>query len=222
MSFDTLAPHYRWMEHLLAGEKLQSCRTAHLDSIEIPRRALLVGEGNGRFLRAFVERFPKTEITCIDASARMLDVAKAALKSAAHVTYLHSDILEPPLQNNHFDLIVTNFFLDCFPPDQLAPVINKLAAAATPQATWLLADFCEAPGALKKARSKLILSSMYLFFRVATKLPARHLTNPDDLLRQHGFELIDRRRFEWDLLHADLWRRRVRPNLHGELRIDLS
>lgn len=214
MSFDTLAPHYRWMERVLAGEKLQKCRTAHLANIEPPQRALLVGEGNGRFLRAFVERFPKTEITCIDASVRMIDAAKAALRSAARVSYLHSDILEAPLPENHFELIVTNFFLDCFPPDQLARVITKLAAAATSDANWVLADFCEALSGLKKGRSKLILSSMYLFFRVAAKLPARRLTQPDDLLRQHGFELIDRRRFEWDLLHADLWRRRVRPNLH--------
>jgi SAM-dependent methyltransferase len=214
MSFDTLAPHYRWMERVLAGDKLQKCRTAHLQSIDAPQRALLVGEGNGRFLRAFVERFPSTEITCIDASGRMLDVAKAGLNSAARVAYLPSDIFETPLQQNHFDLIVTNFFLDCFPPDQLAPVVTKLAAAASSEATWLLADFCEAPGGLKKARSKLILSSMYLFFRFATKLPAHRLINPDELLRNNGFELINRRRFEWDLLHADLWRRAVRPNLH--------
>lgn len=214
MSFDTLAPHYCWMERVLAGEKLQQCRTAHLDSIRAPQRALLIGEGNGRFLRAFAQRFPKTEITCFDASARMLEVAKASLNSATLVTYLHSDILEAPVQNNHFDLIVTNFFLDCFPPDQLASVIAKLAATATSEATWLLADFCEAPGGLKKARSRLILSSMYLFFRYATKLPAHRLTNPDELLRNNGFELIARRRSEWDLLHADLWRRAVRPNLH--------
>lgn len=214
MSFDTLAPHYRSMERVLAGDKLQKCRTAHLDSIDTPRRALLVGEGNGRFLRAFVERFPQPEITCIDASARMLDVAKTALNSGAHVTYLHSDILEAPLQAHHFDLIVTNFFLDCFPPHQLARITTKLAAAATSEAIWLLADFCEAPSGLKKVRSKLILSSMYLFFRFAAKLPARRLTSPDDLLLENGFELTDRRRFEWDLLHADLWRRSVRPNLH--------
>jgi hypothetical protein len=214
MSFDRLAPHYRWMERVLAGDKLQTCRTVHLPNITPPQRALLVGEGNGRFLGAFNQRFPNCEILCIDASGQMLDAAKRALKPTAHVTYLHSDIVEASLPQDHFDLIVTNFFLDCFPPDQLARVITRLSGAATSHATWLLADFCEAPYGVKKARSKLILSSMYLFFRLATKLPARRLTSPDYLLRGNGFELIDRRRFEWDLLHADLWRWGVRPNLH--------
>ena len=29
-SFDLLAPHYRWMEFVLAGRKLQECRTVFL------------------------------------------------------------------------------------------------------------------------------------------------------------------------------------------------
>jgi ubiquinone/menaquinone biosynthesis C-methylase UbiE len=211
MSFDTLAPHYRWMERVLAGEKLQACRTAHLRNIDPPHRALLAGEGNGRFLGAFAAQFPKTEITCLDASHQMLDHAKSAVTTTQPVTFLHADIPETQLPENHFDLIVTNFFLDCFPPDQLARVIDKLARSATLQATWLLADFCQAPRGWKKLRTQWILASMYFFFRLATDLPARRLTPPDGLLRENAFELISRSHFEWQLLHADLWRRAIRP-----------
>ncbi|HXC98086.1 MAG TPA: hypothetical protein VN048_02010, partial [Verrucomicrobiae bacterium] len=35
--FDLLAPHYRWMEWLLAGPKLHRCRTAFLPAIPPPR-----------------------------------------------------------------------------------------------------------------------------------------------------------------------------------------
>ena len=54
MSFDHLAPHYRWMEWLLAGSKPQRCRTTFLDTLPTARHALLLGEGNGRFLREFL------------------------------------------------------------------------------------------------------------------------------------------------------------------------
>src|SRR5947207_3033135 len=50
MSFDLLAPHYRWMEFLLAGEKLHRGRTAFLDLIPPPEKILLAGEGHGRCL----------------------------------------------------------------------------------------------------------------------------------------------------------------------------
>src|SRR5690349_9347963 len=72
MSFDVLAPHYRWMEFVLAGEKLQRCRTAFLDSTGGAKNILILGEGNGRFLLECRRKFPDGQITCVDASARML------------------------------------------------------------------------------------------------------------------------------------------------------
>src|SRR5712671_6722984 len=50
VNFDVLARHYRWMELVLAGEKLQRCRTAFLGEIPAARNILLLGEGHGRCL----------------------------------------------------------------------------------------------------------------------------------------------------------------------------
>lgn len=67
MSFDRLARHYRWMEAVLAGQTLQRARTAWLANVGTPRRALLAGEGNGRFLEAAVLALPTTRFLCVDA-----------------------------------------------------------------------------------------------------------------------------------------------------------
>src|SRR4051812_20630121 len=82
VSFDVLAPHYRWMELLLAGEKLQRCRTAFLKEVADARDVLIVGEGHGRFLVECRRRLPDARITCVDASERMLEVARARLRRA--------------------------------------------------------------------------------------------------------------------------------------------
>src|SRR5215469_5978584 len=71
MSFDVLAPHYRWMEFVLAGKKLQRCRTAFLSQVADRQNVLLVGEGNGRFLVECRRSLKNARITCVDASARM-------------------------------------------------------------------------------------------------------------------------------------------------------
>jgi ubiquinone/menaquinone biosynthesis C-methylase UbiE len=207
MSFDLLAPHYRWMERVLAGGKLQRCRTEFLSRIAPPKHALLVGEGNGRFLSEFVRQFPQTQATCLDASAKMLEEAKRAHASNTNIRFVHADIFtwDPPL--GAFDLIVTNFFLDCFGPEQLAQVVPKLASAASPDAIWLLSDFCEPPAGWRKWRARWILQSMYLFFRFVTKLPARRLTPPDPFLNAIGFRLIERSCHDWGLLHSDYWSR---------------
>jgi ubiquinone/menaquinone biosynthesis C-methylase UbiE len=206
MSFDMLAPHYRWMERVLAGQKLQRCRTEFLPKIPAPKRALLMGEGHGRFLSDFVKRFPNSEVVCVDASEKMLAQAQRSITDAAKIEFVAADILDWKPQKE-FDLIVTNFFLDCFTAEQLTIVIKKLADAAPAEANWLVADFCEPATGWKKWRARWILASMYLFFRFATNLPASHLTPPDGFLAQNGFVLQKRAYYDWGLLHADLWRR---------------
>jgi hypothetical protein len=83
--------------------------------------------------------------------------------------------------------------------------LPSLAAAAAPEARWLLADFQEPAAGFAKWRARAILEVMYLFFRWAAALPASELTAPDSLLAQCGFKLRERRIFEWGLLHSDLW-----------------
>ena len=156
MSFDTLAPFYWAMEFFTAGEKLQRCRTAFLAEIPVPGKILLAGEGHGRFLPECVRRFPEAEIVMVDISARMLEIARIKVPPE-RVEFVCADFLEWDGPRGEFDLIVTNFFLDCFPKDQLAEVVAKLGNMATPEANWLLADFEIAPTPLAGLRSRAIV-----------------------------------------------------------------
>jgi ubiquinone/menaquinone biosynthesis C-methylase UbiE len=211
MGFDFLARHYRWMEWLLAGGKLQRCRTAFIRDIPPPRHVLMPGEGNGRCLIEMLRAFPAARFTCVDASAKMLACARTrvlahGLEDAA-VEFIHANALDWQPPAARFDLLVTHFFLDCFRAGQLATLVPRLAAAATPDARWLLADFREPASGLAKWRARWILRAMYFFFRRMTRLPARHLTPPDRFLQRSGFTLRERRLSDWGLLHGDLWER---------------
>ena len=213
MNFDTLAPHYRWMEWLLAGGKLQRCRVAFLSEVQHARNVLLLGEGNGRFLTSFVQANRTARITVVDASLEMLRQAQrriaslAAEGAAGRVQYVHADVFSwsPPKQR--FDLIATNFFFDCFRADQLATLIPQLAASATTNARWLVSDFQIPARGFVHWRARCIVTLMYQFFRTVTRLPARAITPIDSLLQNAGFQLCARRVSEWGLLHTDLWQR---------------
>ncbi len=209
MSFDLLAPHYRWLEFVLAGGKLQRCRTAFLHEIPVPRNVLICGEGNGRFLKPCREAWPEARITCVDFSSGMLAQAKKRAKGTGQgkTEFIHADILqwEPPAQT--YDLIVTHFFLDCFRPEQLEVIVAKLSTAASPRANWLLADFQAPASGWVRSRAQAILGLMYFAFRFATRLPARRLTPPDDYLGRYGFILREQRVSEWSLLRTDWWQR---------------
>ncbi len=208
-NFDWLAPHYRWMEWLLAGPKLQRCRAAFLPALAAPRNVLIVGQGHGRFVVELLRQYPEVRCTCVDSSRRMLDVTRQRLAAegldATRVEFVHADILEWTPPDRAYDVVATHFVLDCFRPEQLARVLPKLARAAAPEARWLLSDFNEPASGLARWRARVILEVMYVFFRWAVALPASKLTAPDSLLAQCGFQLRERRVFEWGLLHSDLW-----------------
>jgi ubiquinone/menaquinone biosynthesis C-methylase UbiE len=210
MSFDTVAPHYRWMELVLAGNKLQRCRTAFLTEIPEAGSILILGEGHGRFLPECCRAFPEAKIICVDASKKMLAIAeKKTARAGANgkIEFVHADALDWTPRNS-FDLIATHFFLDCFTPAQLEILIPKIASAAAPNSVWLIADFQAPHAGLRRIRARLILQTMYLFFRIVTRLPARRLTAPDEFLKQNGFSLRERRESEWGLLKSDFWERR--------------
>jgi SAM-dependent methyltransferase len=211
MSFDVLAPHYRWLELVLAGNKLQRCRTAFLNESFEPNRILILGEGNGRFLLECSRRFTSSDITCVDASAKMLNLARQRLLtenlSVDRVEFFQADALSWVPPKSSFDLLVTNFFLDCFRPEQLERIISALGDSAKSHATWWLADFRIPTTGIARLRAFLIHRLMYFFFRVVTRLPAGRLTPPDPFLQAQGFVLRRRLIHEWGLLHADEWKR---------------
>jgi ubiquinone/menaquinone biosynthesis C-methylase UbiE len=211
MSFDRLAPHYTWMEKVLAGSRLQRTRVAWIDALAGCETILIAGVGHGHFLRHCARRFPAARITSVDASREMLRQAERRVRRAgvnlSRLEFVHAALpqWQPPAAA--FDAIVTHFFLDCFPPNELADVVAALTASARPNARWLLSDFAVPSHGLARQRAKAVHALMYGFFRRITKLPARRLTEPDALLANKGFALERRRTTEWGLLRSDLWMR---------------
>lgn len=206
VNFDRLAPFYRTMERLTAGGRLQRRRLAFLGEIPAPRQVLLAGEGHGQFLPECVKRFPEARIVVMDSSARMLDIARETVDSP-RIEFVRAELQEWQAPLGQFDLIVTNFFLDCFPPDELAAVVKKLGRLATAEADWLLADFEIAPAGPARWRSRLIVAVLYRFFRIVTGLRATALIPPDGDLATAGFTRHRRLTSDWGLLKSEWWRR---------------
>jgi len=226
MSFDTLAPWYCTMELVAAGGIMQRCRTEFLAETRSCRRALLLGEGPGRFLRVLLRANPRVEVTCVERSPGMIAEARSQLTGSEldQVRFVQADALawQPltpsltPVRESDvaasqqspapFDLIVTHFFLDCFRPEELQALVAKIAASATADARWLIADFREPEKGWRRWRARAVLTLLYAFFRVAAGLSASRLTPADAFLQSAGFRLQDRRLANFGFVHSDLWR----------------
>jgi SAM-dependent methyltransferase len=209
MNFDFLAPHYRWIEFFAAGPLLQRGRVVFLKQARDARRILILGEGNGRFLAELLRVNSAASVTVLDASARMLELARRRVQahglSNQRIRFVHQDINVWPGHSERFDLVVTHFFLDGFPPEQLKNIVQKIAANTSANAHWLLADFRRPEHGWRRMRANAILQLLYCFFRLTTRLPARHLTDPQPALEANGFSLANRVIYDCGLLHSDVW-----------------
>lgn len=212
MSFDPVAPWYQTLERIAFGDNLQRCRVACLGEIVTPQRALIVGEGDGRFLGDLLRFHPEIEVDCLDGSWRMLQLARKRVERelperAGCVRFLHQSITSWAAPERHYDLLVTHFVLDCFPEAALSGVIKKLAGAATDDANWLLADFCIPANGMARLRARAWLAAMYLFFRITARIQASELVDPTPFMRTEGFGLARQHFFRKGLLKSERWRR---------------
>jgi ubiquinone/menaquinone biosynthesis C-methylase UbiE len=214
VSFDAVAPWYRALETIAFGDALQQCRVACLAEVRAPRRALIVGEGDGRFLCELVRLHPDLDVDCVDASERMLSCAQKRVERELpgrvdRVQFLKRDITSWAAPENHYDLVVTHFVLDCFPASELAGVIKNLARSTKPGAVWLLADFRLPDRGFARLRARLWLAAMYQFFRLTARIQASELIDPTPLMKAEGFALSRQHLFRRGMLKSELWRRNL-------------
>jgi hypothetical protein len=133
--------------------------------------------------------------------------AKTCPESFGRVRFIRENIQDWSTQQS-YDLLVTHFFLDCWPPDKMKAIIHKLAAAAAPGATWLIADFSLPPaGTLARLHSKLWLRAMYWFFRAVAGITANELVDPTPYLHANGFVLKACQLSPDGMVKSELWQR---------------
>jgi ubiquinone/menaquinone biosynthesis C-methylase UbiE len=210
--FDRLARVYRWMEYFSFGSYLQKCRVFRLDETASCRRALIYGDGDGRFLSELVRRFPQIEVTAVDASREMLHQAAHRLPSGAHVRLIQADALECNVEDfpgSPFDLVVTHFFLDCFDEAEIASLLSRVNTATREHALWAVSEFAVPRRNPARLAGKLIIRTLYLAFGLLTGLRTRQLPEYRRVMRETGWILKNRREWLSGLLVSECWRREI-------------
>lgn len=207
--FDSVAPVYRWLEYAAFGGTLQRARLAFVDRLGSCRNILILGEGDGRFLRALVKAAPSARIHCVDASARMLRLAAEQLSAGdrARITFEQTNVLALDLGTSTYDAVVTLFFLDCFSTDQVDALVSRVSRHMRPGALWLFADFAIPPRGLARLHARLVVGALYVFFRWRAGLEASELPPSEALLRQAGFRCREQREFRAGLVRSTVFLR---------------
>ena len=206
MNCDLIAPHYWWIERLGMGRALERRRRCFLPEIEQARRALVLGDGDGRFLRELLRRNAVVRADYVDVSLRMLELARQKA-GGERVSYQQADAQTVTLPAGEYDLIATHFFFDCFGRSELERLIARVADAAKPGAQWIVSEFNIPRQGWPNTLGRLLVSALYLFFRIVTGLKTRHLVDHRPMLRSQGFRLISATHSRAALVVSELWER---------------
>jgi len=214
-NFDRLSQAYRWMEYFSFGPYLQQCRRLRIAEMTPCRRALVYGDGDGRFLSELVRRVPEMRATTVDASNKMLHRLAQRLPPQVEVRMLHADALqcEPTgFPDAPFDLVVSHFFLDCFNEAEIASLVAHVNLAVERTALWVVSDFAIPPREPARLLGTWIVSGLYVAFGLLTGLRTRRLPDHPRAMREAGWMLEDRQELLFGLLVSESWRRRA-PSL---------
>lgn len=203
-NFDTIARPYRWLEYLTLGKALENCRFHFLSELLDQKRALILGDGDGRFTAQLLAANATIHVTAVDISAAMLTLLrKRCAANSARLETHQTSALTVPL-HAPYDLVVTHFFLDCLTQSELESLITRVTPALAPGALWLISDF-HIPSGSMRLPAQAYVRSLYLAFRILTGLRTTHLPDHATSLTQAGFARIARHRSLTGLLTSEMW-----------------
>ncbi|HVJ08628.1 MAG TPA: class I SAM-dependent methyltransferase [Acidisarcina sp.] len=210
-NFDPIARAYRWLEYLSFGPMLAHCRFSSLPELVHSRRALVFGDGDGRFLARLLTLNPHLTADVVDSSAEMLRLLEQRICSIGaeareRITLHHAGALSFAPPKFGYDLVVTHFFLDCFSTEQLAALFRMLRPHLSAGALWALSDFAIPPGPIAAVCGRLLVAGLYRSFGLLTGLRTRTLPEYRGLFEDNGFTLCQRKTWLRGLLAGEVWR----------------
>lgn len=223
-NFDPVARAYRWLEYLSFGPLLEWRRFAFLSDLADRRRALVLGDGDGRFLARLLRVNPELCVDAVDSSEAMLRLLEARVRAvgASPRVHLHRmDARDPRLRvavgfggrkcderspKGPYDLVVTHFFLDCLRDDELTALLDRVVPCLAPGAVWVVSEFAIPEGAASRPARRLV-QGLYWAFGMTTGLATRSLPDYPALLTGWGFTVERRQTGLAGILVSELWRR---------------
>lgn len=175
-NFDFIAARYDALSRIVFGQKIKNAQINSLQYIPAGATILIAGGGTGWILEEIAEIFPEgLHITYVDKSLKMVTLSQERSIGLNKVEFINASIEDIKLPLQKFDVILTPFFLDCFPEKTLSPVFEKLNNGLKNEGRWINIDFYLS--SKSPFWQKAMVQIMYLFFRLFSRIETNRLPN---------------------------------------------
>jgi tRNA (cmo5U34)-methyltransferase len=197
--FDFLTPFYDGLARFFIGEDMVNAQLHFLKFFRGCNHLLILGGGSGWILKPLCAACPELQIDYIDVSSGMIEASKENSGNHAHINFIQGT--ENDIPNRLYDGVITNFYLDLFDERSQSNVMDKIRISLTPSALWLVTDFVQ-----EKVWHKVMLWTMYRFFRIMARIEATQLPDWQNNMMEAGHTLCETKKFKSGFIQSNLYR----------------
>lgn len=188
---------YELLANLYSGWRIARCKEAMLHHLKPDDEVLFAGVGHGREAKKAAENGAR--VTVVDLSETMLDKCRNNLDGCSFrhpVRHIHDDIFNLS-QEQPYDYVFANFFLNVFKRAQMDRVVRHLASLARPGGYVVVGDFAFPEGNIVARAFKHLYwyIAVTLFFLV-TRNAFHDIYNYPEYLKKHGLQIVEIKHFK--------------------------
>jgi len=185
-NYDNSASFYDQLSRMIFGKALVNAQVYLLKFIPPNSKILIAGGGTGWILEEIARIHPSgLTITYVEISANMTAIARRRNADANTVTFIN-DAVENVASAELYDVIITPFLLDNFTEENIGSVFAHMHQQLKPCGLWLCTDF-QLTG---KLWQRILLKSMYTFFRILCGIDTMKMPNIVAQFSRHGYVAV--------------------------------
>jgi ubiquinone/menaquinone biosynthesis C-methylase UbiE len=204
-NFNNSAWFYDQLARLVYGKALVKAQVYLIQQIAENSKVLIVGGGTGWILEELTKLHPAAlAVTYVDISAKMMVLSKKRNIGDNKVVFVNDAIEHTDLVPG-FDFVLTPFLLDNFTEDNLSTIFTSIDKLLKKDGCWLNASF-QLTG---KWWQKLLLKSMFIFFRVICRVEASKLPDIGRRFADNGYGLVEEKGFFGDFMGSKVYRKSI-------------
>jgi len=178
-NYNKIAKYYDFIARLVYQGSLVKAQVFLVKNIPAKSSVLIVGGGTGWILEEIAKiHSTGLSITYLEISSEMIALAKKKDCKQNEVHFICGAV-ENYVDEKKYDIIFTAFLFDNFLPDKIKIVFGKLNEILKKDGVWLFADFVN-DKRKNPLWQRVLLKTMYLFFRIFCNIEAQELIDMND------------------------------------------
>ncbi|NLR90845.1 class I SAM-dependent methyltransferase [Flammeovirga agarivorans] len=180
--FNPIAKVYDRLAKIVFGNSIIDIQHQTFEKVKMGGKVLILGGGSGKILPFIDQQIKPNDITYVELSSEMIELAKDK-KVSCSINFIQDsyEVINP--DKNKYDVLITNFFLDILTYEKLTAFINTSHELLNQNGQWIVTDFRIDPHPLKKVFHQTLHKCMVLFFKITVNLQNSKLYDYEEMIR---------------------------------------